>query len=582
MYTPLLKCSKLLLFIAISISITKYVYTQSIISTSPIANQINVDPSSNILIEFDCSIDKESITNNSFVVYGTQTGLRNGSFSYDDSAKVVTYVPDKRFFNGENVRVILTREILTSLGDSLSNSYHFSFTIKSTWGGSSFQEKIDYDTEYRPISLVSADFDQDNDLDVAVVNFGFLSRSISVYMNDGSGAFINKTDYPTGDDPYFISSADFDRDGDMDLVVINNYWIYDLSIFLNNGAGLFDVRRDYIPSSGGMPNSSLCDDFNDDGYLDIGITYAFDDSVGILLNNQKGEFYTKKCYETGDSPWSLFSLDIENDYDIDLAVANWLSTPLSILPNINNGRFGPKREFGIPSSGSCVYAADLDSDRDMDLLVANEGRSNVSVYMNNGSGDFSSRTEYGSLLSTTSVSVADFNGDGYLDFVANGHGDPNHISIFNNRGDGTFNHYSDHVTGAGPKSIFCGDFDSDGDMDIVLTNFYSNTFSIFKKVEGANCVSSKNELPKSILLEQNYPNPFNPSTIIRYALPIASDVRIDIYNVLGEYVATIVNGHYPIGLHEVKYNARHLSTGYYIYRIQAGKFQDVKKMILQK
>lgn len=83
-------------------------------------------------------------------------------------------------------------------------------------------------------------------------------------------------------------------------------------------------------------------------------------------------------------------------------------------------------------------------------------------------------------------------------------------------------------------------------------------------------------------LSQNFPNPFNPSTTIRFALPEPGNVRLEVYNILGEKVVTLVNGRVRAGNHEATFNAGALATGLYIYRIQMNRFIDVKKMMLIK
>jgi hypothetical protein len=90
-------------------------------------------------------------------------------------------------------------------------------------------------------------------------------------------------------------------------------------------------------------------------------------------------------------------------------------------------------------------------------------------------------------------------------------------------------------------------------------------------------------VPATFDLSQNYPNPFNPSTLIRYQLPENSDVSLKIYNPIGKEVAQLVNGNIAAGVHEVSFNAAHLSSGVYYYVIRAGNnFIQTRKMILLK
>jgi hypothetical protein len=92
----------------------------------------------------------------------------------------------------------------------------------------------------------------------------------------------------------------------------------------------------------------------------------------------------------------------------------------------------------------------------------------------------------------------------------------------------------------------------------------------------------KIEIPTEFSMSQNYPNPFNPSTTISYGLPNASNVSLKIYNILGEQVASLVNNVMPAGYHTVTFDASKLASGMYIYRIEAGSFVQVKKMMMLK
>lgn len=89
-------------------------------------------------------------------------------------------------------------------------------------------------------------------------------------------------------------------------------------------------------------------------------------------------------------------------------------------------------------------------------------------------------------------------------------------------------------------------------------------------------------LPVTTFLEQNYPNPFNPSTKIQFSLAAAGKTRLDIYNGLGELVSTLLNATLEAGYHEVTFNAGALPGGVYFYRLTAGEYMSVKKLVLTK
>jgi hypothetical protein len=89
-------------------------------------------------------------------------------------------------------------------------------------------------------------------------------------------------------------------------------------------------------------------------------------------------------------------------------------------------------------------------------------------------------------------------------------------------------------------------------------------------------------IPQAYAMSQNYPNPFNPSTSIDFSLPEASKVSLKVFNILGQEVAEIATGVLQAGTHRANFDASHLSTGIYFYRLTAGNFASMKRMVLVK
>jgi len=89
-------------------------------------------------------------------------------------------------------------------------------------------------------------------------------------------------------------------------------------------------------------------------------------------------------------------------------------------------------------------------------------------------------------------------------------------------------------------------------------------------------------LPKDFALLQNYPNPFNPTTEIRFSVPITAQVRLSVYNMIGQLVETIVNEEKSAGNYSARFEASRFSSGVYLYRLEAGNFSETRSMILVK
>jgi subtilisin family serine protease len=119
-----------------------------------------------------------------------------------------------------------------------------------------------------------------------------------------------------------------------------------------------------------------------------------------------------------------------------------------------------------------------------------------------------------------------------------------------------------------------------------IDNVYS-LYSNILTVDGTSFWQQKrypaaHEMPTEYYLSQNYPNPFNPSTIIRYALPKNSFVTLKIFDVLGKEIATLVNEEKAAGFYDVEFNASHLSSGIYFYRLIAPGVNETRKMLIAK
>ncbi len=135
-----------------------------------------------------------------------------------------------------------------------------------------------------------------------------------------------------------------------------------------------------------------------------------------------------------------------------------------------------------------------------------------------------------------------------------------------------------YITGETPDSVLIAIFIAgNGGFPNVGSKMFVDDLSWSNASDVANLGG---EIPDKFDLLQNYPNPFNPSTKIRYSLPEVSSATIKVYDMLGNEVATLANEEQPAGNYEVDFNASELSSGIYFYKLQAGNFIEMKKMIL--
>jgi subtilisin family serine protease len=143
-----------------------------------------------------------------------------------------------------------------------------------------------------------------------------------------------------------------------------------------------------------------------------------------------------------------------------------------------------------------------------------------------------------------------------------------------------------NITSGGPYTIAAGDsidvaFVLACDLNLgILRTAIANARAKYNAI--ITGIKENSQTPISFNLEQNYPNPFNPSTVIKYSIPAAGNVNIKVYDILGNEVKTLVDGNKAPGNYSVTFDARALPSGVYLYKLTAGNYTSVKKLILIK
>jgi len=256
----------------------------------------------------------------------------------------------------------------------------------------------------------------------------------------------------------------------------------------------------------------------------------------------------------------------------------------------------------VPSSwfGSEVSnAGDVNNDGYDDILVSAIGYNNFNgtAYLFYGGSPMDAIRDlefnqggYDWSWGLSTISAGDINNDSYDDIMIAGSSNCPFIRIY--YGGSNMDSTPDLViTGEYPYSneiSEVGDFNNDGYADILVGNStYNNNGKVWLYTDPGAPLSIEypgtgSNIITEFHLEQNYPNPFNPFTVISYQLPVAGNVILKVFDVLGKEIATLVNEEKSAGNYEIDFNASSLSSGIYFYRLQAGSFVQTKKMILLK
>ncbi|CAF3792437.1 unnamed protein product [Rotaria sp. Silwood1] len=352
-------------------------------------------------------------------------------------------------------------------------------------GNLTFDTIITYQIENgaTPTSVAVDDFDNDGQMDIAVVNY--FSDSITVFLGYENGSFRSQLTYSTGYQsmPSWITVGDFNGDNQPDLA-ISNYDMNNVGIFLGYRNGTFAPVTEFFTGDGSSPVCVEAGDFNNDGILDLAVANYGTSGIVVLFGFGDGSFLLGTAYQTGlgSSPYALALGDFNNDSRLDVAVVNEKSNDVSIF-------LGYGREFyagitsystGFGSQPHAVSIGDVNNDGLSDIVVANYGTDDVGILLGRGNGVFDTITTCSTGVGSApySVSVADFNKDNQLDIVVTNSGTDN-IAILLGYGNATFAIQTTYSTGAHsqPYTIAVGDFNNDNILDIAVAN--SGTNNIF-------------------------------------------------------------------------------------------------------
>jgi len=459
-----------------------------------------------------------------------------------------------------------------------------SLAFQAASGDQYFESYLGYHVGSYPYGIASDDFNEDGNPDLVTANYA--AGNISVLIGNGDGTFATRVNYSTGSSqyPYFVTTGDMDGDGQVDIITGGSMGIV---IFYGVGDGTFsDANVDYF---GEQVLDVLVADFDQDGYLDIATSHAARDSVGIHINNHDSTYATH-FVAAGNGTVSLAAGKLDSDDYIDILVGCNDGTVWN-LENDQAGSFvSTMAHLGILSDPARVAVIDLDDDGIDDFGVVHSVNDYLYTYLNNGDGTYTIDKGYILTDNPTSIDFADVNSDDLIDVLVC-IGTTDEIELYLNQGENSFSLDSTYTVGGKPRDLAFADYDGDGYEDMAVSSYTTDQAAVLMSrlslILSVDDVTAEGAFPDNFTLEQNYPNPFNPLTRIRFALPRASHVKVEVLNMLGQSVMVLVDDYLTAGIKEITWNGvdgsgNPVASGIYMYRITSDRFAASRTMVLLK
>jgi hypothetical protein len=321
-----------------------------------------------------------------------------------------------------------------------------------------------------PVGVAAVDLNGDGREDLVTANENENTLSIRLAgpdLNCRPASFGPRRDFPVGVGPRSLAAGDVNQDGAPDLLVANAT-SQTVSVLLGTGQG--ELAPAVSLTLGGTPAAIALADVSGEGRLDLVVANAFENSVSILLGNGDGTFGPSTQIPTSIRPTALAVGDLNNDRRLDLVVVSAADGGVACRLNKGNGTFESEGMSPTPAGARAVAIADLDGDTlsAPELVVANGLQNTVSVLHGNGDGTFGAPTDYGAGVGPAAIAVIDLDADGQPDLaVADAAGGT--ISLLHNNAF-DFGTRTSLPVGGHPVFLKAGDLNREGVLDLAVAD----------------------------------------------------------------------------------------------------------------
>ncbi len=554
-----------------------------VLSVSP-ANMAGAIPATqNIVIQFDAAVDPSSVSTASVRVFGHWSGPAAGSYTLEDGDKRIVFSPAEPFFAGESVAVSVNKKLRSALGPPVEKGYFWQYGIK-TEPGSLKQHQV----EVIPLRLPSETW-------------------IETY-----GAY----------------AGDLNNDGYSDLTSVNEH-ADDLRILLNDGAGHYPVVGAPIVMGTGTASPSEAADFDNDGEIDLVVTTAHNNETRVLFGDGQGGFPNMDKYTTGNATRAVAVADIDFDGDDDILTANRDDGTMNRLDNQGDGTFIVSTFNPAGNGESALALADANNDGIADFFLGFYSNQKIALFLGDGNGNFTFSSETPVTGNPWMMCAADFNGDGFADAAsANSQGNKTVVIFGDGQGGLSASVNLVALNHVFPLAIDPGDLDGDGDIDLVTSSYDSNNFSVFEN-DGAGNFAQVDILPALLhascavlhdrdgdgdlditgtdegddvlILFENpgisatqepnartasfrlFPNPSDGAVFAEIKLETPATARFDIYDFSGKQIKSVEAGDLPAGYSTVLvFNKLNDIPGAYRVQMSLGNGETGGEVLIRK
>jgi hypothetical protein len=426
------------------------------------------------------------------------------------------------------------------------------------WGsaaGYSISNRTELQVSQGYFNIEAADYNRDGWIDIIFVNHPF---SLRIFWGSPTGfSNANRTDLSAPATPHGLSVADLNNDSFLDLVS-TGYGNEEQFIFWGSGSGYSDSNRQIL-NVGYVFGGSGIADIDQDGFLDILFSRSGASIAQEIYWGSSTGYSDTNTTTVGDSleTSGAFIADLNFDGHLDIFAHRWVTSSYSHIywgPGFSTSTFLPVSmdHHGMFREIGNVYTREYE-----ETYIS-------SVFDSGGVADWGNITWVDSLPAGSAITMQVRSGNtptpntSWSSWVSlsNGAAIPDSLNA-------QYLQYQAIFSYTNPSNL---PFLMEVSIDLILTGVSEETEST--------------DLPQTLHLAQNHPNPFSQLTAISYQLRAPSHTTLQIFDISGNLVETLVDEKKEAGNHQVEWDGKDLASGLYFYRLQVGDFTATKKMIL--
>lgn len=422
-------------------------------------------------------------------------------------------------------------------------------------------------------NMVVGDFNNDTYLDLLGTLYS--ESSALLYFGAADASFQDSVSIILGESPNELLTADFNGDGNLDIAIAYGLAV-DKTLSIELGDGLGNFTQSYVSEVQSFIGGIAVGDLNSDGIPDLIVNGSTDvDGLAtygnkVLFGDGQGGISKTNVIDLDFQPGTFVLGDLNQDGFLDGVINDRASDAIQVFLGDGTGSLSESVLLDVFSNPRFIELSDLDTDGDIDIVTGGgtTGNSGITIYLANGDGTYASTEDLGPFYSIVSMDVSDYSGDGLPDILIE-NGFEGEILVITGNGDGNFMDASSSQKSGLSTSLVTADFNNDSIMDLAFADQYVNKVALYKGIECGATLSVDPATASEEIVFSLYPNPTESFATVKWTEKARIEkLNLSVYDMIGRKVREYPNIQSFEGVNTFELDMKGTVPGTYVLKIE--------------